>query len=85
MENMKHPELARRLSEIRRDLYGACGAPVLAEALGLPTASWLNYEQGVIIPAHVLLVFLELTGANPSWLLSGKGDRYSDREPALAF
>ena len=71
-----HVDLASRVREIRRDLYGEGGGPMLAEALGVLARTWANYEQGVIIPAPVLLRFLELTGADPGWLLTGRGDRY---------
>ena len=68
--------LARRVSEIRWDLYGELGAPQLAADLDLPTRTWLNYESGVVIPAVVILRFIAVTGANPGWLLTGKGDPY---------
>jgi len=45
----------------------------LAEYLNIPLATWLNYEQGVAMPADIMLEFLEVTGANPRWLLSGDG------------
>jgi hypothetical protein len=69
--------LAERVSEIRRERYGESGAPMLAEALGLPTRTWLNYEVGVTIPAEVILRFIEVTGADPHWLLTGLGQRCS--------
>ena len=53
--------------------------PHSATALGLPEATWLNYERGVTMPAVILLEFLELTGASPHWLLTGEGDRRPDR------
>jgi len=71
-----HVGLARRVREIRRDIYGESGASMLAEDLDLPARTWVNYESGVIIPATVILHFLEVTGANPGWLLTGEGDRY---------
>jgi hypothetical protein len=67
--------LAGRVREVRRELYGESGAPMLAEALGLPTRTWLNYEVGVTIPAEVILRFIEVTGADPHWLLTGLGQR----------
>src|SRR5437868_6942668 len=45
--------LAERVREIRRQLYGDSGAPMLADALGLLARTWLNYESGVVIPAMV--------------------------------
>ena len=73
---ISHVVLARRVREIRWDIYGESGAPMLAEDLDLPARTWVNYESGVIIPATVLLHFLEVTRANPGWLLTGEGDRY---------
>ena len=70
-------ELARRISWVRRDLYGELGIPHLAEELQLPTQTWVNYEKGVLIPAPVILRFIEATGANPHWLLTGLGDRFT--------
>jgi hypothetical protein len=68
-------ELACRIREIRQDFYGKHGLPVLAEALNLPARTWLNCEQGVTMPAEVLLRFLEVTGTDPHWLLTGEGDQ----------
>jgi hypothetical protein len=74
-----HVELARRVREIRRDLYGEAGADTLARKLGLPVRTWLNYESGVVIPAPVILLFLRATEANPGWLLTGEGEQYATR------
>jgi hypothetical protein len=68
--------LALRVRQIRRELFGEYGAHLLAEALQLPTQTWLNYEAGVTIPAIVLLAFIDTTGADPHWLLTGVGDKY---------
>jgi hypothetical protein len=65
--------LAGRVREIRRQLFGEQGGPLLAEALGLPERTWRNYEAGVTIPAPVILRFIELCGASPHWLLTGEG------------
>ena len=70
-------ELARRVREIREDLYGENGVEAVARALGLPPRTWLNYEQGIIMPALVMLQFLDLTAADPHWLLTGEGERTS--------
>src|SRR5262249_25494137 len=63
--------LAQRVREIREDLYGPHGARSLADALELPAETWVNYERGVIIPAQVILAFIEITDADPHWLLTG--------------
>ncbi len=74
---------ASRVREVRNRLYGEHGAPVLAESLNIPARTWLNYEMGVTMPAQVLLLFLEVTGAEPRWLLRGKGERF--RATSISF
>ena len=69
-------DLARRVREIREELYGENGGPLLAGALGLPFRTVLNYEDGCAISAEVILRFIEVTHANPHWLLTGRGERY---------
>jgi hypothetical protein len=73
-----------RIVEIRRDHFGDEGIPALAEALQLPHLTWSNYEKGVVMPAHVLLYFLELTSADPHWLLTGKGPKYQQTRGRFA-
>ncbi len=67
--------LACRLREVRLEVYGEHGGPLLAEALELPARTWANYESGVTIPGLVLLRFIEATGIAPHWLLTGQGER----------
>ena len=69
--------LARHVREIRLERYGGRGGLSLAEALGLPAATWANYEGGVTIPALVILRFIGITGASPRWLLGGGCQKYS--------
>jgi hypothetical protein len=73
--------LAQRLREVREELFGEEGVPLLAEALHLPARTWRNYEEGVNIPARVLLRFADISGSSPLWLLTGKGGRYLKRDP----
>ena len=73
--------LAGRVREIRRQVFGAQGGPVLAEALGLPDRTWRNYEAGVSIPALVILRFIEVCGASPHWLLTGEGEPLVEVRP----
>lgn len=68
--------LSRRLKEIRQEQFGEHGGPELARRLNLPARTWYNYETGVTVPAEILLAFIEQTGANPLWLLTGEGPRY---------
>ena len=72
-------DLARRLHAVRLDRHGAQGGPLLAEDLGIPTRTWLRYESGGPMPGLVLLRFIEVTGVEPHWLLTGDGRRYRDR------
>src|SRR5437879_586480 len=69
-------ELGARLRRVREARYGPDGGPALAAALGVPAATLANYESGVSIPGRVLLAFLEITGANPNWLLTGAGEPF---------
>jgi hypothetical protein len=69
--------LGRRLRQIRLELYGENGGPMLAEALHLPFRTWANYESGVTVPALVVLHFIELTGVCPHWLVTGEPPQYS--------
>jgi hypothetical protein len=56
---------------------------MLAEALGLPYRTWMNYEEGVNIPGLVLLRFIEVASVEPRWLLTGEGRRYRISSAAL--
>jgi uncharacterized membrane protein YecN with MAPEG domain len=71
--------LAIRVREIRRECYGDGGIPLLAQILRLPVQTWVNFEEGIEIPAPVILRFIEVTGVDPRWLLTGEGDRYRAR------
>lgn len=62
-----------RLRQIRLELFGEHGGPELARRLDLPARTWYNYETGVTVPAEVMLNFIDQTGLNPSWLLTGEG------------
>jgi hypothetical protein len=71
--------LAARVREIRLDKCGADGITTLSHALSIPPRTWENYENGVTIPAWILLQFIALTDVEPSWLLTGQGNCYRDR------
>jgi len=75
MDHEFRAALARRVREIREDLYGPHGAQFLADALGLPLPTWLNFERGVTIPAEVILQLIETIGVRPRWLLTGEGPK----------
>jgi hypothetical protein len=75
----KRPELAPRFRVIREHLCGAYGAQFLADALDVRLETWLNYESGVTMPAHVVLKLIDIARVNPHWLLTGHGDPHEDR------
>src|SRR4051794_16087990 len=77
----RQKKLAVRLRQLREELYGEDGTWTLAEAIGIPVATWGNYESGVTLPALVLLALIEVTGVNPRWLASGQGEMLSGRHP----
>ena len=88
MSNNSHPsfdwqavkhDLASRVREIREELFGEHGGPLLADALRLPYRTWANYEAGCTIPAQVILRFIEFTRTDPHWLLTGEGEKYLSR------
>jgi hypothetical protein len=68
--------LASRVREIRAEKFGTDGVASLAKALNIAAPTWENFENGVLIPGWILLQFIALTGVEPVWLLTGKGDRY---------
>ena len=75
---MADDHLAARVAAIRREMFGD-DVEALARVIGIPARTWENYERGVTIPARVLLLFIEHTGADPHWLLTGEGERYRAR------
>ncbi len=79
-QSVRPEVLAGRVRQIRLELFGENGGPLLSEALGLSYRTWMNYEGGVIIPALVILRFIEVCGANPRWLLRGEGQPFLDRD-----
>ena len=78
---VKH-DLAVRLREIRVELYGEHGGPMLAEELEIPYRAWVRYEAGASMPAQVMLRFLERTGTSPHWLLTGDGPKFPPKDEA---
>jgi hypothetical protein len=75
---MPKNEIARRVRQVREEIHGEQGAFLMAEALGLPERTWLNDERVVTMPARVLLGFIEVTHADPHWLLTGEGAKYRE-------
>jgi len=59
------------------EVYGEDGIDTIGEKLGVAPRTWQGYEEvGEVMPAQTLLRFIELTGADPLWLMRGEGRRY---------
>lgn len=71
--------LPQRLREIREDFYGEHGCQFLADALGIPLRTWLNYESGITMPGEVILGLIVMARVSPDWLLTGQGEKYDHR------
>jgi DNA-binding transcriptional regulator YiaG len=69
-------DLAARIREVREDMYGEHGAQFMADALGIALRTWTNYESGVVMPAKIVLKLIDTMQVNPSWLLTGRGEKY---------
>ncbi len=80
---VKH-NLSERLRDLRTQFYGERGGPDLARVLGIPVRTWYNYETGVTVPAEIILRIVELTAAEPVWLLRGEGPKFRPKLPTLA-
>ncbi len=68
--------LAERITLLRIELFGQRGGPELARRLGIPTRTWYNYEAGITVPGEILLKIIEVTQAEPMWLLNGTEPRF---------
>lgn len=77
--SQRNASLAARLQSVRQELFGERGSPEFASRVGVPWRAWANYETGMTMPAEVMLAFLEVTGAEPTWLLRGQGPVYRSR------
>jgi hypothetical protein len=76
-------DLATRIHATRVALYGENGGPLLAQEMGISFRTLHRYENGRTIPAPRILRFIEVTGVDPHWLLTGQGSQFRDRDQAL--
>jgi hypothetical protein len=68
--------LGSRVREVRIETFGEKGTAALSQAMNIPAQTWEHFENGVTIPALIILAFIEITGVEPHWLLTGDGDRF---------
>ncbi len=81
-------QLPRRIRQVRLEMFGENGLATLCRALDIPGRTWENFENGVAIPAWTILQFIDITGVEPHWLLTGNGEQYgarSARWPSRAY
>jgi hypothetical protein len=76
LETTTNRDIAARLRDVREDMYGEHGAQFMADALGIALRTWMNYEAGVVMPAKIVLQVIDTMHVNPSWLLTGRGEKY---------
>jgi hypothetical protein len=76
LETTTNRDIAARLRDVREDMYGEHGAQFMADALGIALRTWTNYEAGVVMPAKIVLQVIDTIHVNPSWLLTGRGEKY---------
>jgi hypothetical protein len=74
-------DLATRIHQTRVALYGQNGGPLLAREMGIAFRTLHRYETGRTIPAQRILRFIEVTGVDPHWLLTGEGSQFRERGP----
>ena len=73
----EYSTISERMRAVRVDLFGEDGGWLLAILLGISERKLTRLETHGPIPGHTILAFIEATKANPDWLLSGEGERYS--------
>jgi hypothetical protein len=71
--------ISDRLREVRLERFGPHGVAELAQLIGIDSQEWASYEEGAMVPAEVLLAFIDVTACSPRWLLMGSGDKYQQQ------
>jgi len=72
--------LSARLKRLRESVYGPRGRAAFARDLGVSPSTYNYYEKGRPPPADLLGRAAEVTGADLTWLLTGRGNPFP--EPA---
>ena len=65
--------LSRRLTWLRRRIFGERGRAAMARAIGISPSTYNYYEKGRQAPADLLARAAQVTGADLRWLLTGEG------------
>ncbi|HHT9120147.1 MAG TPA: S24 family peptidase [Candidatus Hypogeohydataceae bacterium YC41] len=73
--------IARRLREIREELFGSRGQASMARFLGLAPATYNKYEKASVrVPNKIINLLAETKGVNPAYLLCSIGPKYLRKE-----
>ena len=74
--------LSGRLQRLRESVFGPRGRAAFARALGVSPSTYNYYEKGRQPPSDLLARAAEVTGADLTWLMTGRGKPFP--EPADA-
>ncbi|MBE3070419.1 MAG: helix-turn-helix transcriptional regulator, partial [Planctomycetes bacterium] len=79
---MARPEsqtsLSERLCHLRQLVFGQRGRAAFARAVGVSPSTYNYYEKGRPPPTELLARAAEVTGADLTWLVTGRGEPFSD-------
>jgi hypothetical protein len=76
-------EIMRRVLIVAQD-QGWESRITVIRRLNVAERTFDNWCHGHTMPAHKILEIIELTGANPIWLLHGRGPMYHSGIPVRA-
>ncbi len=72
-------QIARRLREIREELFGPKGQAEMARFLSVSPESYRQYETArVRLPNRITTLLCEKKKISPVWVLTGKGSKFLD-------
>ena len=75
-------KIGKQLKKIREHLRYSQGQ--FAEVLGLSAKGYWNYEKDFRdVPSEIIIKLANAYGVNPSWLVSGEGNMFSDENKGL--
>ncbi|GAF68978.1 unnamed protein product [marine sediment metagenome] len=72
MPKAEHPEICRRIAQVRLETAGPRGKCAFASQLGLSPSTYSYYESKRVPPAEVLVRIADLAGVDLRWLLTGE-------------
>jgi phage repressor protein C with HTH and peptisase S24 domain/transcriptional regulator with XRE-family HTH domain len=70
--------LSERLKRLRESVFGPRGRAAFARAIDVSPSTYHYYEKGRQPPADLIRRAAEVTGADPDWLLTGRGEPFPD-------